>query len=299
MKKVLCLVLVSLFLPIYFVYALDWKKLHEISSSKTCSQAGLELSSQQNSLDKLYVFGLTCLNEHKDSRAKEVFERILGIAPDTFEAKWGLAEVMRRNYDLSGSEVELAAIIKGYPDFAPAYISLAYIKFSLRQYQQAVSMAAKVLAMKKGTVDIDNQARAYLIIGGAKGMIAHNGGVISKVVDGLSVYSNLKKAQKLLPDSAGVYLGLGAFYLLAPGIAGGDLSKALGYLEKAVALDPYMADAYVRLAQAYQLKGDPGKFEEYLNKALEIDPKNFLALDIKSEKCDLICVKQVKTVTTK
>ena len=38
------------------------------------------------------------------------------------------------------------------------------------------------------------------------------------------------------------------------------------------------ADAYARLAQFYRDKGDKEKYHSYLDKALELDPQNELAL---------------------
>jgi len=121
-------------------------------------------------------------------------------------------------------------------------------------------------------------------------MIAHNGGPIVKILNGTQVFPHLDRARKLLPDSAQVYFGLGAYYLLAPGIAGGDLDKAQAHLLRAITLDPKLADAYVRLAQVYKARGNEAKYEYYLNKALEIDPKNVLANDIKNKKCDFVCI---------
>ena len=122
-------------------------------------------------------------------------------------------------------------------------------------------------------MDLSNYTRAYLIIGGSYGMLAKYGGPLSKVFNGTQVLPNLKKAQALQPDSAAVLFGLGSFYFLAPAIAGGNINKALGYLMRAVVVDPLLADAYVRLAQVYRMKGDNANFEKYLNRALQIDPE--------------------------
>jgi len=125
--------------------------------------------------------------------------------------------------------------------------------------------------------------------GGVKGMIAHYGGALSKVINGTAVLPNLKTAEKLQPEFSGVKFGLGSFYLLAPSLAGGDLGEAQKYLEEAVKIDPLFADAYVRLAQLYKIKGDTRRYNGYINKALEIDPKNELTLDVSSGKCKFIC----------
>jgi Tfp pilus assembly protein PilF len=127
------------------------------------------------------------------------------------------------------------------------------------------------------------------MVSGAKGMIAHYGGPLSKLINGTAVLPNLKKAQVLQPNSAAVMFGLGSFYLLAPPLAGGNLGKAEEYLKKAITIDPFFADAYVRLGQFYKIKGDNQKYSFYLNKALEIDPQNELANDIYSGKCKFIC----------
>ena len=121
-------------------------------------------------------------------------------------------------------------------------------------------------------------------------MIAHYGGPLSKVINGTGVLPALRKAEALQPDNAGVLFGIGSYYLLAPGFAGGDRNAALDHLEKAVKADPLMADTYVRLAQAYKLKGNSEKYNVCLQKALEIDPQNELALDIKNKTCKFICV---------
>jgi tetratricopeptide (TPR) repeat protein len=125
---------------------------------------------------------------------------------------------------------------------------------------------------------------------GAKGMLAHYGGLISKAIDGLAVKPNLDKAQKLQPNSPGVLFGLGSFYLLAPGIAGGDKAKAQNFLNQAIQADPLFADVYVRLGQLAKIKGDQEKYNLYLQKALEIDPQNELAQDVQSGRCKFICV---------
>ena len=49
-------------------------------------------------------------------------------------------------------------------------------------------------------------------------------------------------------------------------------------------------DAYVRLAQLYKVRGIKEKYDFYMNKALELDPKNELILDSQSGECKFICV---------
>jgi tetratricopeptide (TPR) repeat protein len=146
-----------------------------------------------------------------------------------------------------------------------------------------------VIQQGEDKVDLSNYARAYAMYAGAKGMLAHYGGIFSKAIDGLAVKTNLDKAQKLKPDSPAVLFGLGSYYLLAPVVAGGNKAKAEEYLNKTVETDPLFADVYVRLAQLARIKGDKKKYDYYLNKALETDPGNELALDTLSGRCKFIC----------
>ncbi len=269
--------------------ALEWKRLHEDADRKTLPQALDYVKNNPESQDGLYELGLVYLNLHRDKEAKEAFNKVLSLNPKATEAKWGVAEVLRREHDLTKSEELLKEAIKEDSDFSPAYITLAYIRYYQMKFEEAVRLANKVIKQGRENVDLSNYVRAYLLLGGCKGMIAHYGGPISKIVNGTAVLSNIKRAQALQPDNAGVMFGLGSFYLLAPALAGGDIDKAEEYLNKAVKLDPLFADAYVRLAQLYKMKGDNQNYEIYLNKALKIDPKNKLGLDTKSGECKFVC----------
>ncbi|MBM3255483.1 MAG: tetratricopeptide repeat protein [Candidatus Omnitrophica bacterium] len=282
--------LISLFFLCGDSYGLEWKDLHE-QADKTSLYSALEsLKKKPDSLENLYILGLTYLNIHKNQEAGEVFSKILRLYPQTIEARWGLAEVWRRQHSLDKSEALLSEIIKANPDFSPAYISLAYLKYMRMDFKESVALAYKVIRQGEKKVDLSNYTRAYLLVGGGRGMLAHYGGPISKISNGTAVLPNLKKAEALQPDSPGVLFGLGSFYFLAPGLAGGDKEKAFGYLEKAIQQDPLFADAYVRLAQFYKYKGDNDKHKAYLDKAAQIDPQNGLLLDALNNKCKFVCL---------
>ncbi|MCG2711994.1 MAG: tetratricopeptide repeat protein [Candidatus Omnitrophica bacterium] len=263
------------------VFALDWKNLHKTADEISISEAQELVRKSKDLPEALYVAALVYLNEYKVYEAKSLFLRIQKRAPETLEAKWGLAEISRREYDIQKSREALRQIIISNPDFSPAYITLAYIEFSLKNYKEAVKLAAVVINQGTEVVDLSNYVRAYLILAGAKGMIADRSGPLAKAFHGLQVLPNLKRAKRLQPESPGVYFGLGAFYLLAPAIAGGDIIKAKEHLEKAILLDPNLVDAYVRLAQVYRAQGDMKRFQEYLRLALEKDPQNYLANELR------------------
>jgi tetratricopeptide (TPR) repeat protein len=290
MKRIsLCLV-VFLFFQARSGYCLEWKQLHEEADKINLPSALDFLKEKPNSLDDLYILGLVYLNLHKDQEAEEVFNKIIKLRPETIEARWGLAEVMRRKHNLEKSEAVLNEVIQANPAFSPAYISLAYIKYTQMDFKQSVALAYKVIRQESPNVDLSNYTRAYLLVGGGRGMLAHYGGPVSKIANGTAVLPNLKKAESLQPDSPGVLFGLGSFYFLAPGLAGGNKGRALDYLERAIAQDPLFADAYVRLAQFYKYKGDNNKYKAYLDKAAQIDPQNAILLDTLNNKCRFVCM---------
>ena len=282
-------ILFLLCVPQKILYALDWKSLHEQADTSNPVSAKACLKEKGDSPENLYVLALTYLNEHKDKEADELFRQLAGRDSRASEYAWGSAEVLRRNHESEKSKEILIRLIKEFPAFAPAYVSLSYIKYREMDFNQTARLASQVISLGIQNVDLSNLVRAYLLVGGAKGMIANYGGPLSKVINGTAVLPNLKKAEKLQPNNAGVLFGVGSFYFLAPPFVGGDLARAIGYLEKAIKADPLFADAYVRLGQAYSVKGDDKKYREYTHKALEIDPKNELALDAQSKKCKFMC----------
>jgi len=263
--------------------------LHSKADVLTLSAAQDAVSGNQGLLEDQYVLGLVYLNLHQDQAAYKIFSALLDKYPDMAELKWGLAESLRRLHNTDKAESLLNEAIKQDAGFGPALISLAYIKYFKMDFTGSLRLASRVIRQGLDKTDPSNYARAYAMYAGAKGMLAHYGGIFSKAIDGLAVKTNLDKAQKLKPDSPAVLFGLGSYYLLAPVIAGGNKNKAEEYLNKALEVDPYFADVYVRLAQLAKIRGEKEKYNSYMSKALELDPGNELALDTTSGRCKFIC----------
>ncbi|MBI4846498.1 MAG: tetratricopeptide repeat protein [Candidatus Omnitrophica bacterium] len=123
-KNIVWISLISLMISINSMcFAMNWKLLHEQADTMTLKQAEKRVHDYPDSLEYLYVLGLNYLNNYRNDGAKEIFNKILTISPDSYEAQWGLAELLRRKHKLNESEGELENIIKEYPDFYPAYLS--------------------------------------------------------------------------------------------------------------------------------------------------------------------------------
>jgi tetratricopeptide (TPR) repeat protein len=290
MKRTIGVILILLFCTYgASVCAFDWKNVHEEADTLTVEDAQREVQAAPESAKALYLLGLTCLSAHRDADAHTVFTGILRGNANSYEALWGTAEALRRQHKIEESEKLLRRVIAQDTHFAPAMISLAYIKYIQADFKASVELAGRVIREGALKVDRSNYTRAYLLAAGGKGMLAYYGGLVSKMANGRAIMPNLRKAEQLQPDSPAVHFGLGSYYFLAPALLGGNRKKALEYLEKAVAGDPLFADAYVRLAQAYKAGGDEQKYRLNLNKAKEIDPQNPLLLDMESGRCKFIC----------
>lgn len=271
-------------------FGLNWINLHNQADKIDLEQAQKDVLQNPDSIPELYTLALVYLNQYKAKKAKKSFENILNLDSSNLLARWGQIESLRRLHQCSSCIEGLENIIKKRPDFAPAYITLAYLYYTGMDFEKTSRLCYKVIKMGKDKVDLSNYLRALGLFAGAKGMIAHYGGPLSKVINGRSVMPYLQKAKKIDPNSPIVHFGFGSYYMLIPPIFGRNLEKSEQYLKKAIDSDPKFADIYVRLAQVYRAQGNMDKYDQYLNKALEIDPKNELALDIKTRKCDFICI---------
>lgn len=272
------------------LWAFDWRDIHAQADALTASKQPVIIMDTENREEELYRAALMFLNRYNNGGAYNTFIKILGQNPKSIPARWGVAEVLRRRHQIDESRKLLEDVLAEDPTFAPAMISLAYIKYQTFDFMGAVNLGMKAVGLGPRKMDATNYVRAYLISAGAKGMVAHYGGPVSKLVHGTKVFSMLKKAESLQPDTAPVMFGLGAFYVLAPSIIGGNLAMAEKYLKRAVELDPLLVDAYVRLAQVYKRQNNERKYLEYLQKALQLDPQNELALDVQSNACKYICL---------
>jgi len=281
---------VLLIVPAQSCCAWEWKSLHEEADKIEVRLAEEKARKKTGSGQDMYVLGLVYLNLHKDTDADRIFNELLSLSPGLPGPRWGRAEVLRRRHNLTASENALKDVIRLNPEFYPAYISLAYINYTKLRFNESVKIARQVLKLGPEKLDLSNYVRAILLVSGSKGMIAHYGGPISKIINGAPIFSELKKAERLKPLDPAVLFSLGSFYLFAPKIAGGDKTRAEAYLTKAIKADPQYSNAYVRLAQLYKFRGDTQKYGYYLDKALQVDPGNELALDVKEDRCKFICL---------
>lgn len=212
------------------------------------------------------------LKARKDRQALAIFQEILKIQPDNLEARWGKAEVLRRERDYQEAENLLKTILKENPRQPSSLISLAYIRYKADKLNEALKLVNR--ALENCRSDSENKALCFMMLGTINSRRSEKGGFFSKIRYGTHIRGYFLKAKALAPQLPEVHLGLGTFYLLAPKIAGGNLNNAIAELELTVKLAPDFATANARLAQAYQKNGLEEKYEFYLNRAKTLDPDN-------------------------
>jgi len=225
------------------------------------------------------------LKQRRDAKAGEIFSAILQQQPDNVEARWGIAEILRRNYKFDKSRKILEDILKSHPSYNKAKVSLAYILFKKNALGAALKMVKSVIGSSKKAAAANRRelALAYMLLGSINAKRASKGNFLGRIAYGLRIRSNFERARQLAPELPEVHLGLGTFYLLAPRLFGGDISAAIKELEIAVELAPAFATPYARLAEAYLKRGDNKKFAEYLNYALRLDAENEVGLALAKE----------------
>ncbi len=278
-----------------FASSLDWISLHNLADQASEKSLSGDDVFDLDKLSLLYVSGLIALNNYQTDEALNYFSDLLRMQPDSIEGLWGKAECLRRKHDYAKAIPILENVIKSDPCFAPAQLSLAYIWYIQMDFNKSIRLSGKVINLaKRGQADDKNYLRSHGLYAAAKGMIAHYGGPISKAINGAGVLKHLSIIEKMSPDDPVVKFGLGSYYMLIPVVFGQDLLRAKEFLEKAIAGDPFFPDPYVRLAQIYLKNGDRDSYDQYIEKALVLDPKNELALDIKMRRCKFICLTQEK-----
>lgn len=233
---------------------------------------------QQNTL---ITQAFALLKARKDADALAIFEKTLLTQPNSLDALWGKAEVLRRRRDYQQAEKLFNEILKLYPGYVPALISLSYNRYKDDELNQALKLINQ--ALKCSSLDKESQALAYMMLGSINSRRSQKGWLLGKLAYGTQIKCYFLKAEELAGDLPEVHLGLGTFYLLAPAIAGGNLGRAVQELELAVKIAPDFATANARLAQAYKKKGDLEKYNSYLRRARALDPENEALKEIYEE----------------
>jgi Tfp pilus assembly protein PilF len=262
------LLVICILLAIYSFFALSKVTCPLFSAKKDKIQEYRIKGNAAASLDQ----AMTLLRRRQDNAALLVFEKILETQPSNIQAFWGKAEILRRSRNYAESEKILQEAIKKDPGYAPPLISLAYLRYNDGQLPEARKILNSV--RKNKLLDNENRALIYILLGTINSKYSAEGGLLSKITYASGILRYFLKANELAPCLPEVHLALGTFYMKAPGILGGNLDRAIRELEQCLIIAPDFATAHARLAQAYEEKGDPVRYQLHLERVKALDPQN-------------------------
>ncbi len=226
--------------------------------------------------------GFRLLKAREDAQALLIFDKVLLEDPRDQDALWGKAEVLRRARQYAESEKILKQTLALDSNYVPSLISLAYIKYKDDNLSEAKELVEK--ALKNTCDDYEDSGLAYMMLGAINSRRSAKSWVLAKLFYGTQIKGYFLKAKELAPNLAEVHLGLGTFYISAPGFIGGDLNKGKAELLVALKLAPKFATVNARLAQAYKKLGDEKNYVFYLDQARVLDPDNEVVKELKENK---------------
>jgi tetratricopeptide (TPR) repeat protein len=155
------------------------------------------------------------------------------------------------------------------PQDALATFLLSQIHNAFGDHESPLPLAEKAIALD------GSQAKFHRQFAEALGVKAQHAGVFQQVMLAHRFKKEIDKAIELDPHDTQALRDLMEYYLLAPGIAGGDKGKAqatAGQIARIEAGEGFSAQA--RLAS---FNGDRGQAEALLRKAVEAAPANYRA----------------------
>lgn len=129
------------------------------------------------------------------------------------------------------------------------------------KYQAAKDHADRVIAAMPKNAD------AHFVHFAAAGRLAQMKGVAQLAIAMVDLNKELDRVLELDPDHANALAARGGMYMKLPRLLGGDKSKGVAYLERAVSLDATAIGKRLELAEAYRAIGRDGDAGRVANDA--------------------------------
>jgi tetratricopeptide (TPR) repeat protein len=155
------------------------------------------------------------------------------------------------------------------PNDALANFLMSQIRNAFGNHDAPLPLAEKAVALD-GSV-----AKYHRQLAEALGVSAQHANVFQQVMLARRFKKEIDAALELDPKDAQAWRDLMEYYVLAPGIAGGDKAKAQAAAQRIGAID--QADGFFAKARLAGVSKAPQKVEELLRKAVEAEPANYRA----------------------
>jgi tetratricopeptide (TPR) repeat protein len=178
-----------------------------------------------------------------------------------------IAEAMKllaaKDYD--GARRTLEAVISKDGSDAEARYQLSKLLVShFRDYDAAEEMMENAIGLVEGN------AEYHFFLGTVYGTQAQLAGILSKFSYAKKTRDQFERAVTLQPDTVRYRSALLSYYLMAPGIAGGDVDKARSQGQEILRRDPY--EGHMSLARIADNEKEPENAEKEYRLAISARP---------------------------
>jgi len=161
------------------------------------------------------------------------------------------------------------ARIREEPNDPQANFLLSQIRNAFGDYTSPLPLAEKAVALDRGTARYHRQLAEVL------GITAQHAGVFQQLLLARRFRREIDAALALDEQDVQAWRDLMEFYLLAPGIAGGDRAKARATADRIMAIDT--AEGYLARARIAAFQKQGGEIEGLLRRAVAAQPGNYRA----------------------
>ncbi len=248
------------------------------------------LFSQTTEEDKLFELkGYIYYQQRELSKSIECYKKAISINENNTTAIAQLVEILSINNNLTEAKELILGALNISPDNLDFLYQLAYIEFSLKNYDRSIQICDKVI--------VDFPLEIYFL-----GLRASN---YSKQKKYLKAIEDSKKVtdfhlnSKNLIDAAMCFQNIGYYYSKID-----EFSKAKFNLQRSLDINPGQAYPNNNLGFIYYKEGNNKKALQLINESLEIDPTNsyayknralvYLALkEMEKAKTDLITAQEM------
>ena len=204
--------------------------------------------------------------------AMNILAAFLFLIPSLLTGGESVSEAVKlieaKDYD--GARKKLESIISSDASSAEARYHLGRLLANhYRQYDDAEEQLAKAVELAA------SNAEFHFALGNVYGIQAQNASIFSKLSYAGKVKDEFLRAVELSPDNVRYRLALLSYYLMAPGIAGGSVSKAREQGTELLKRDPY--EGHIALAQIADYDKESELAEREFKSAIQEKPGHWRA----------------------
>jgi tetratricopeptide (TPR) repeat protein len=161
------------------------------------------------------------------------------------------------------------ARIREAPDDALANFLLSQIRNAFGDQKSPLPLAEKAVALDGGVAKYHRQLAEVI------GVTAQHASVLQQLILARRFKKEIDTALKLDPTNVQALRDLMEFYLLAPGIAGGDKARARSVAERIGQADA--AEGFLAQARLAEMDKQSGTLEQWYCKAADAQPASYRA----------------------